>query len=80
MGALEKAIELCGLTGLANALGISPQAVHKWRSSGVPADRVVDIERATGGRVLRQELMPALYEGMREPPATSPAGEGSVVK
>lgn len=48
-----------GNTGLARALEgpISPQAISQWRQ--VPAERVLEVERATG--VSRHELRPDLY-------------------
>lgn len=61
MKALKSAIKLIGLTGLANACGVSPQAVHKWRVNGIPAERVLRVERATGGRITRHQLRPDLY-------------------
>lgn len=61
MEPLEQAIELCGVSGLAKACGVSPQAVHKWRVNGVPPERVLAIEGATLGRVTRHELRSDLY-------------------
>lgn len=50
----------------ARELGISPQAVDGWRRRGqVPAERVLDIERITGGAITRYELRPDIYG---EPP------------
>ncbi len=34
--------------------------VH-WRNRGVPAERVLEIEAATEGKVTRHELRPDLY-------------------
>lgn len=71
--ALLRAVDLCGgYRGLAEALAettgiqLSPQAIFRWAAVGVPAERAVAIERALDGQVLRQELRPDLYEGMRE--------------
>jgi Bacterial toxin YdaS len=61
--ALMRAIkEAGGLRELAEHLGISKQAVHQWKDR-IPADYIVTIEHVTG--VLRQELRPDLYQGMR---------------
>lgn len=64
--ALSKAIDAVGgPTAMGRALGISSQAVSQWKR--VPADRVLDVERATvaqeGGspRVTRHELRPDIY-------------------
>jgi DNA-binding transcriptional regulator YdaS (Cro superfamily) len=45
------------LTRLAEMLAISPAAVSQW--DRVPAERVLEVERATG--VSRHELRPDLY-------------------
>lgn len=58
--ALLNAIELAGGSGkLANALGISAAAVSQWERC--PAERVIAVERATGGKVTRTQLRPDLY-------------------
>lgn len=51
-----------GQSGLARKLGIRPQAVQRWCSTGiVPANRVIDIERICDGAVTRNQLRPDLY-------------------
>ena len=59
--AATKAAEVAGSqSALARLLGCTPQAVQKMCSTGrVPAERVLDIEKATG--VSRHELRPDLY-------------------
>jgi DNA-binding transcriptional regulator YdaS (Cro superfamily) len=60
MQALEKAINAAGgLSKLAKMLEVKPQVVHNWRVRGIPAERVLDIERATG--VPRNKLRSDLY-------------------
>ena len=55
---LKLAIERAGsVRKLARMLGISMQAVVKWKT--VPAHRIIPVERATG--VPREELRPDLY-------------------
>jgi len=49
--------QLKPLRALAAALGVSYQAVHKWRR--VPAHRVLEIERLRG--ISRTTLRPDLY-------------------
>jgi DNA-binding transcriptional regulator YdaS (Cro superfamily) len=57
--ALEKAIALLGLTGLARALGdISAPGVAKWLKNGVPRERCTAIEAATSGAVRCEDLRP----------------------
>jgi DNA-binding transcriptional regulator YdaS (Cro superfamily) len=56
--ALERAKKALGPAArLAEALGITEQALSQWRE--VPPLRVLDVERATG--VPRHELRPDLY-------------------
>jgi DNA-binding transcriptional regulator YdaS (Cro superfamily) len=48
---------------LAKALGVSQGLVSQWLSgaTSVTAERAVQIEQITGGKVKRQELRPDLY-------------------
>lgn len=71
--ALETAVALAGSwRELADRLSaysgkqISPQGVFRWTQTGVPPERAVDLENLLEGQVLRQELRPDLYDGMRE--------------
>jgi len=62
--ALFKAIEIAGgQAALARFCGVSQPSVHKWlkRSQGIPAERVLAVERATGGKISRHELRPDIY-------------------
>jgi DNA-binding transcriptional regulator YdaS (Cro superfamily) len=72
---LELALARCkGAYGLAKATGVSYQAIQKWRR--VPAERVHDVEKASG--VPRHLLRPDLYPIEREqsvPTATDPDGD-----
>jgi len=60
---IERAcIVLGGQVKLADALGVTPQAVYLWKKSGkVPAERVLAVEAATGGGVTRHELRPDIF-------------------
>lgn len=58
-----------GIGALAERLGISPQAVHKWRKSGVPAERILELEELSG--VPREVIRPDLYRKSRPLTATS---------
>lgn len=67
--ALDKAISSLGSAkALAERIGITGQAISQWKR--VPAERVLDVERATG--VSREELRPDLYPPL-EPPKTEAA-------
>jgi DNA-binding transcriptional regulator YdaS (Cro superfamily) len=47
---------------LSKMLGISHVAVGKWiRRGRIPAERVLAVEKATGGKVSRYELRPDIY-------------------
>lgn len=46
---------------LCRRLSVSRQALHQWKTRRVPAERVLDVERATGGQVSRHELRPDIY-------------------
>ena len=50
-----------GLTqaALAKDLGVQSPAVCKWERGRIPAERVLDVERATG--IPRHRLRPDLY-------------------
>jgi DNA-binding transcriptional regulator YdaS (Cro superfamily) len=65
---IDRAIDAAGsLTELARRLDVSPQVVVNWRARGVPAERVLEIERATIDEstgepsVRRSDLRPDLY-------------------
>jgi DNA-binding transcriptional regulator YdaS (Cro superfamily) len=42
------------------ALGVNKSTVLRWEANGVPAERVVEIERVTG--IPRAQLRPDLFE------------------
>lgn len=46
-------------TALALALGIERSAISQW--TRVPVDRVLEIERQTGGQVTRTQMRPDIY-------------------
>jgi len=57
---VAKAAEIVGsLTKLAEKLGVSRPALYQWRK--VPAERVIALETASGGKVTRHEIRPDLY-------------------
>lgn len=45
-------------TRLAEAVGVSLQALTNWRTRGVPIEHCVAIERACNGAVTRRDLRP----------------------
>jgi DNA-binding transcriptional regulator YdaS (Cro superfamily) len=65
---IERAIEAAGgQTALAKALGIKTQAISQWKHNGVPAEKALAVERASGGKVKCHELRPDVF------PAPAPA-------
>lgn len=59
--ALTKAIRLVGgHTKMAEMLGIERTAIYQWKK-GVPPNRAVEIEQATGGEITREQLRPDLF-------------------
>jgi DNA-binding transcriptional regulator YdaS (Cro superfamily) len=62
MNGLKTAIQHFGSRkALAEAMGLTVMAIHQWETRQVPAERAVQIEQITGGKVKRQELRPDLY-------------------
>ena len=56
---LREAIERAGgMSALAQAIGVSRQAIYRWKRR-IPAERVVDIEAATG--IDRAALRPDIF-------------------
>jgi DNA-binding transcriptional regulator YdaS (Cro superfamily) len=60
---LDRAIAAVGgASALARALGLPwASTVTNWAARGVPADRCLPIERATGGAVTRYDLRPDIF-------------------
>lgn len=63
----ESALELAkraagGTAKLAEAIGVTSQAISQWRR--IPVERVLDVEAATG--VPRSTLRPDIYPPSRE--------------
>lgn len=61
---LAAAIIACGgVTTLANKVGVHQTTISNWGARGrIPAEQVIKVEAATGGKVSRHELRPDIYE------------------
>lgn len=61
--AIERAVTLVdGVANLADACGVSAQAVYKWIKKGYPPTyRCADVELAVGGKISRLDLLPASF-------------------
>lgn len=68
---VQKAVDLAGgQTALAKLMGVKQGHVWKWlRMEQIPAERAIQMELATNGRVTRQELRPDLWPHERILPA-----------
>jgi DNA-binding transcriptional regulator YdaS (Cro superfamily) len=69
---LERACDCAGSAAkLAGLIGVSQQTLSNWKDRGVPIERCVSIESATGGEVTRKELRPddwqAIWPELAEP-------------
>lgn len=64
-----KAVKAAGSqTALADAMGVSQQAINKWVKKGwVPVDRAIEIEGLYG--IPRRELVSSKLRDLLEPPA-----------
>lgn len=51
--------EVGGLSALARKLKMTPQRVGNWHQ--VPAEFVLKVEKATGGKVTRYEIRPDVF-------------------
>ena len=59
---MDRACEIVGSQAqLARLLGVSAEAVRKWRRDRVPAERVLQIEKITKNKVSRYQLRSDLY-------------------
>lgn len=60
---IEKACDLVGgMSTLAKLCDVSPPAVFKWvKKNKAPANRCIQIEKATKGKVRRFELRPDVF-------------------
>jgi len=59
----RRAIELAGgRQALADALGITPQAITQWPR--IPAERLGDVSRATKHQMTPQQLRPDIFAGL----------------
>jgi len=63
ISAIEEAAQIVGSQSeLARILGVSPQAVQQWVAiNHVPAKRVRDIVKSTGGKITASDLRPDLW-------------------
>ncbi|MAM87538.1 MAG: chaperone [unclassified Hahellaceae] len=59
---LREAIEqLGGPKRVSELLDCSPQAVCKWMSTQIPAERAIQLENVTNGSIKCRDLRPDLY-------------------
>lgn len=58
--ALNEAIHVHGIVKLSEKLNCTVSTIQGWRTRGLPPDRVLEMEGATG--VSRKRLKPLLYK------------------
>ena len=46
---------------IARHFNISPSAVNQWHTNGIPAERVIGLERMLAKKITRYEISPDLY-------------------
>lgn len=80
-GPVERAVAAAGgQAALARAVGVTAQAVHQWVKKGrIPAQRVLAVEAAAGGKVIRHELRPDLYPREHRPRKVSDRAKINVI-
>lgn len=59
--ALEIVLTFTTQASLAKLFNISPAAVSQWRITGIPPNRVIDIEVFLEKQVTRYEMRPDIY-------------------
>lgn len=61
--AFEKIVETLGTQAeIARLLGAKPTTVSYWRISGIPAEKAIELERASNGLIPRWASRPDLWE------------------
>jgi len=74
MDGLSRVIDIVGSgTKLASLLDVNPMTITQWKRRGVPAERVLDLVKASGCIVKPYEIRPDIYPDERWLPC---AGEG----
>lgn len=58
---LQTAINELGLQPLAKRLGVTYQAIRKWKTHGIPAERVIPLCRVLDFKITPHQLRPDLY-------------------
>ena len=70
--ALQRAADQVGVPAIANACGISVQAVYKWLRKGqAPAERCEAISKVTGEHISVLELLPPSLRAAVTPPSAA---------
>lgn len=73
----RRAAELVGgISALARHLGVTNNTIYAWRDK-IPAERCAAIEKATGGRITRQEMRPDLWPEPAPARPSAPETAGS---
>lgn len=58
---IQSAIDELGLRPLALRLGVTYQAIRKWKTHGIPAERVIPVCSAVAFKITPHQLRPDIY-------------------
>ena len=58
---LDKILNYTTEADIARYFNITPAAVNQWRKNGIPAERIIGLERLVKQQVSRYEMNPQLY-------------------
>lgn len=58
---LDLILEFTTEASIARYFNITPAAVNQWRKNGIPAERVIGLEKLVKRQVSRCEINPKLY-------------------
>ncbi len=55
-------MEFGTLKKFANALGVTPTSVHRWKRDGFPVGKLKEIEKLTEGKITKEMMRPDLFK------------------
>jgi DNA-binding transcriptional regulator YdaS (Cro superfamily) len=58
---LDLILEFTTEANIARYFNITPAAVNQWRKNGIPAERIIGLEKLVKRQVSRYEINPKLY-------------------
>lgn len=58
---LDQILNFTTEADIARHFNITPAAVNQWRKNGIPAERIIGLERLVKQQISRHEMNPKLY-------------------